>query len=48
MLQSCFGSSANSYPTPDDWAKIAVPFLLQIGSKDNGEQLTVPIRGAND
>jgi NAD(P)-dependent dehydrogenase (short-subunit alcohol dehydrogenase family) len=48
MLQSSFGGSANSYPTPEEWAKIAVPFLLQIGPKDNGQQLTVPIRGAND
>jgi NAD(P)-dependent dehydrogenase (short-subunit alcohol dehydrogenase family) len=48
MLQSCFGGSADHYPTPDEWAKIAVPFLLQIGPKDNGGQLTVPIPGAND
>jgi len=48
MLQSAFGNSANHYPRPDEWAKIAVPFLLQIGAKDNGKQLTVPIRGAND
>lgn len=48
MLQSAFGGSANHYPTPVEWAKIAVPFLLQIGAKDNGKQLTVPIRGAND
>jgi NAD(P)-dependent dehydrogenase (short-subunit alcohol dehydrogenase family) len=48
MLQSCFGGSANNYPTPQEWAKIAVPYLLQIGPKDNGQQLTVPIRGAND
>jgi NAD(P)-dependent dehydrogenase (short-subunit alcohol dehydrogenase family) len=48
MLRSTFGGSASSYPTPDDWAKIAVPFLLQIGPKDNGQQLTVPVRRAND
>ena len=48
MLQSTFGGSANHYPTPDEWAKIAVPFLLQLGPKDNGQQLTVPVRGAND
>jgi NAD(P)-dependent dehydrogenase (short-subunit alcohol dehydrogenase family) len=48
MLQSTFGAGANHYPTPDEWAKIAVPFLLQLGPKDNGQQLTVPIRGAND
>ncbi len=48
MLQSAFGGSANSYPTAAEWAKIAVPFLLELGPKDNGQQLTVPIRGAND
>ena len=48
MLQSTFGGSANNYPTAEQWAKIAVPFLLGLGPKDNGKQLTVPIRGAND
>lgn len=48
MLQSAFGGSANHYPTAEEWAKIAVPFLLDLGAKDNGKQLTVPIRGAND
>ncbi len=48
MLRSCFGGSASSYPTPRDWAKIAVPFLLKLGVLDNGRSLTVPVRGAND
>ena len=48
MLQSAFGGSASQYPTPEEWAKIAVPFLPEIGARDNGKQLTVPIRGAND
>lgn len=48
MLQSAFGDSAGNYPTADEWAKIAVPFLLKLGPQDNGRQLTVPIRGAND
>jgi NAD(P)-dependent dehydrogenase (short-subunit alcohol dehydrogenase family) len=48
MLQSCFGGSASSYPTPQEWAKIAVPFLLKLGPADNGRPLTVPVRGAND
>jgi NAD(P)-dependent dehydrogenase (short-subunit alcohol dehydrogenase family) len=48
MLRSTFGGSANSYPTPEEWARIAVPFLLELGAKDNGQQLTVPIRGATD
>ena len=48
MLQSCFAGGAHSYPTPEEWAKTAVPFLLKINSSDNGKQLTVPIRGALD
>jgi Dehydrogenases with different specificities (related to short-chain alcohol dehydrogenases) len=42
MLRSCFGGSASSYPTPERWAKTAVPFLLRLGAKDNGKQLTAP------
>jgi NAD(P)-dependent dehydrogenase (short-subunit alcohol dehydrogenase family) len=42
MLQSCFGSSASNYPSPAEWAKSAVPFLLGLGPTDNGQQLTVP------
>jgi NAD(P)-dependent dehydrogenase (short-subunit alcohol dehydrogenase family) len=48
MLESCFGGSASGYPSPEEWAKIAVPFLLKLGAGDNGKQLTVPGRGAND
>jgi len=43
MLQDCFGrESASHYPSAEDWAKRAVPFLLKIGPKDNGHPLTVP------
>lgn len=48
MLQSTFGGSASGYPTPEEWAEIAVPFILRFGPADNGKQLTVPIRGATD
>ena len=48
MLRSSFGGSAAGYPMPEEWAKIAVPFLLGLGPGDNGKQLTVPIRGATD
>jgi NAD(P)-dependent dehydrogenase (short-subunit alcohol dehydrogenase family) len=48
MLRSCFGGSASSYSTPQEWAKIAVPFLLKLGPSDNSTPLTVPVRGAND
>jgi NAD(P)-dependent dehydrogenase (short-subunit alcohol dehydrogenase family) len=42
MLASCFAESASEYPTPEDWVKIAGPFILKIGRPDNGCQLTVP------
>lgn len=42
MLRSCFGSSAASYPSPEEWAERAVPFLLKLGPKDNGRSLSVP------
>ena len=42
MLQSCFGASAASYPSPQQWARQAVPFLLSLSAKDNGKPLTVP------
>ena len=41
MLQSCFGGNASSYPSPEEWAEAAVPFLLKLGPKDNGRPLTV-------
>lgn len=41
MLQSCFGSSAKSYPTAEEWSRRAVPLLLKLGSKDNGRSLSV-------
>lgn len=42
MLQSCFGGSASSYPSPEQWAERAVPYLLGLGPKDNGKALTAP------
>jgi NAD(P)-dependent dehydrogenase (short-subunit alcohol dehydrogenase family) len=42
MLQSCFGGSASNYPSPAEWARGAVPFLLSLGPADNGRQLTAP------
>jgi NAD(P)-dependent dehydrogenase (short-subunit alcohol dehydrogenase family) len=41
MLQSCFGSSAGSYPNADEWSQTAVPFLLKLGPKHNGKPLSV-------
>ncbi len=42
MLRSCFGGSASNYPSPEEWARRAVPFLLQLGPRDNGQPLTAP------
>ena len=41
MLRSCFGGSASTYPSAEQWARKAVPFLLELGPKHNGQSLTV-------
>jgi NAD(P)-dependent dehydrogenase (short-subunit alcohol dehydrogenase family) len=41
MLRSCFGREADNYPSPEEWAQSAVPYLLKLGPKDNGRSLTV-------
>ena len=43
MLQSCFGSSALEYPGARQWAKAAVPFILNLRPAENGRSLSVPI-----
>jgi NAD(P)-dependent dehydrogenase (short-subunit alcohol dehydrogenase family) len=42
MLRSCFGGSASGYPSPAEWVRGVVPFLLDLGPGDNGKQLTAP------
>ncbi|HRX80515.1 MAG TPA: SDR family oxidoreductase [Pirellulaceae bacterium] len=42
MLDSCFGKNAVAYPCAEQWAKKAVPFLLDLGHEDNGDPLTAP------
>ena len=42
MLRTSLGSRAANFIRPEAWAKVAVPFLLELGSKDNGKPLTVP------
>ena len=41
MLQSCFGGSASAYPSAEQWARKAVPFLLELGPRHNGQSLSV-------
>jgi len=43
MLQRCFGKEpAAQYPSPEEWAKAAGPYLLKLGPNDNGQALTIP------
>ena len=42
MLRSFSGGVAAGAPTAAQWAERAVPFLLQLGPKDNGQPLSVP------
>jgi NAD(P)-dependent dehydrogenase (short-subunit alcohol dehydrogenase family) len=42
MLRSCFGGSAGNFPSPEKWARKAVPFLLSLDGKSNGKSLDVP------
>ncbi len=41
MLQSCFGSHAAAYPSAEEWAHGAAPFLLNLNASNNGQSLTV-------
>lgn len=42
MLRSCFGAEAAGFPDATAWARRAVPFLIKLGPKDNGQPLSVP------
>jgi len=42
MLRQCFGEDASAHATPGDWVQRAVPFILQLGPRDNGKSLNVP------
>jgi NAD(P)-dependent dehydrogenase (short-subunit alcohol dehydrogenase family) len=44
MLRVAWGDGASAYPDAETWAKRAVPFILQIGPKDNGQPLKVSLR----
>jgi NAD(P)-dependent dehydrogenase (short-subunit alcohol dehydrogenase family) len=41
MLRQCWGDQADLYQKPEAWAQRAVPFMLNLGPKDNGQSLTV-------
>ena len=42
-LETIYGEEkASNYITPQDWVKIAIPFILNIGATDNGKALAIP------
>lgn len=41
MLRQCWADGASAYPTAEQWATRAAPFLLGLGARDNGRSLTV-------
>jgi len=42
-LETIYGlDKAKRYPSPTEWAELAIPFLLSIGPSDNGKALTLP------
>ena len=41
MLRQAWSDGASSYPKAEAWAKTAAPFILQLGSKDNGKSASV-------
>jgi NAD(P)-dependent dehydrogenase (short-subunit alcohol dehydrogenase family) len=41
MLRQCWADDAGAYPSPNEWAERAAPFLLSLSGKDNGRPLTV-------
>jgi len=41
MLQVAWGAGAASYPSPKEWAERAVPYILALGRKDNGQPAAV-------
>lgn len=41
MLRQCWADGASAYPSADEWATKAAPYILGLGPKLNGKSLTV-------
>ena len=41
MLDICFGEEAKYYESVDEWVTKAVPFLLKLSHRNNGQSLTI-------
>ncbi len=42
MLRTAWGGAAAAHPAASDWAERAVPYLLSLGPRNNGDSLSVP------
>jgi len=42
MLRQAWADGASGFPKAKEWAERAAPFLLTLGTKDNGKSLNVP------
>lgn len=42
MLRQAWSDGASSYPKAEVWARVAAPYILRLGPKDNGESVSVP------
>jgi hypothetical protein len=43
MFRSNWPDSAPNKPSAQEWVEIAGPFILGLGSDQNGESVTVPL-----
>lgn len=41
MLKECYADEADHYPTADEWAETAVPYILNVRPEHNGMPLTI-------
>lgn len=41
MLRLCWPDGASNHPKAEAWAKVAAPYILQLGPKDNGQSASV-------
>ncbi len=41
MLQTCWGDNALTFESPSQWSRKAIPFILNLTAKNNGQSLTV-------
>lgn len=42
MLRTVFGDDAGAYSKPEEWAKVAAPYILNLKATDNGRSASVP------